>query len=230
LKPLIWGRVQLGQCGTGLRIIMGISMGKGSTTREAIVNEALRQASLIGLEGVSLAPLAKSLGLSKSGLFAHFKSKESLQLNVLAIAIERFRRDVAMPRSGEDSAEKRLRGLFDRYLIWIRGTPDDGGCLFLTLAQEYDDRPGPIRDLLVASQVDWRNYLALVVHEGIEQGSFTSLIDVHQVVFDFLAAAFAYQHAAILLHDPKALNLAHAAFDRLITSILYKPRTDDDDN
>jgi AcrR family transcriptional regulator len=205
---------------------MGISMGKGSTTREAIVDEALRQASRMGLEGMSLAPLAESLGLSKSGLFAHFKSKESLQLDVLATAIERFRREVAAPRTGEDSAEKRLRGLFERYLTWIRGTPDDGGCLFLTLAQEYDDRPGPIRDLLVASQVDWRKYLALVVRDGIEQGTFTRVIDVDQVVFEFLAAAFAYQHAATLLHDPKAQDLARAAFDRLIASIVHKPRTD----
>src|SRR5687767_2055842 len=120
-------------------------MGKGAVTREAIIDEALAQATRLGFEGLSLAPLAGSLGLSKSGLFAHFKSKEVLELAVLEEAIARFRRQVIEP-SLSAPREERLSTIFERYLDWLAGKGKKAGCLFVTLVQEYDDRPGPIRD------------------------------------------------------------------------------------
>lgn len=194
-------------------------MGKGQQTREAIVDEALRQASRVGLESLSLAPLADSLSLSKSGLFAHFKSKEMLQLGILDEAIERFKSQVAVRALGETAPEARLRTLFEKYLTWIRGTDDDGGCLFMTLAQEYDDRPGPIRDRLVASQRAWRNLLAGIVGEGIGAGVFHAEVDPDQFVFEFIGAALAFQHAAKLMGDGKARRRALCAFEHALDQL-----------
>lgn len=194
-------------------------MGKGLATREAIVGEALRQASRLGLEGMSLAPLAERLSLSKSGLFAHFKSKEALQLGILDEAIERFKREVLAPSSRERSPSTRLRAIFERYLKWIRGTEDDGGCLFMTMAQEYDDRPGPIRDHFVQSQKAWQAHLDGIVREGVKLGEFGNSVDSKQAVFEIMGAALAYQHAAKLMGDGSARRRAIKAFERLIADL-----------
>lgn len=194
-------------------------MGKGMQTREAILDEALRTASKVGLEGLSLAPLADTLKLSKSGLFAHFKSKEALQLDIVEEAMERFKRQVLLPESRERDPEKRLRAVFMRYLDWIRGSEADGGCLFMTMAQEYDDRPGPIRDRLVASQRDWRTFLTTLIKDGAAAGAFRPDPDAGQAVFDILGAALAFQHSAKLLDDRSARRRALAALDRVISDL-----------
>lgn len=195
-------------------------MGKGQATREAIVEEALRQASRTGLEGLSLGPLAESLSLSKSGLFAHFKSKEVLQLTILDEAIERFKRQVAVKAFGKSTPEQKLRALFDSHLTWIRGTEQDGGCLFITMAQEYDDRPGDIRDRLVESQKTWRLLIARIVGDGIARGDFRKEADPEQFVFEFTGAALAFQHATKLLGDAKARKRALSAFERALAPLL----------
>lgn len=190
-------------------------MGKGWTTREAIIDEALRQATRVGLEGLSLGPLAEKLGLSKSGLFAHFKSKEALQREILAEAVERFKRQVIGPASHIADPKERLRALFANYLTWARGTDEDGGCLFVTMAQEYDDRPGIIRDELVASQASWREYLANVVGL-IAADSSGDRADVDQAVFELTGAALAFQQSAKLMGDEDARRRALRAVDRII--------------
>jgi AcrR family transcriptional regulator len=196
-----------------------MDMKKGPSTRDAIVDEAMRQASRVGLEGISLAPLADSLSLSKSGLFAHFKSKEALQLVVVQGAIERFTQQVVAPAARVSNPAARLTKVFDAYMTWIRGTKDDGGCLFMTMAQEYDDRPGPIRDLLVASQTEWRGFIGTIVKAGVGEGVFRADTDARQVAFELIGAGLSYQHALKLLNDPKAKSLAQAAFQRLLNSI-----------
>jgi AcrR family transcriptional regulator len=192
---------------------------RGVGTRDAIVSEALKLASRIGLEGLSLAPLAERLSLSKSGLFAHFKSKEALQVVVIEEAIARFKREVIAPGADAQGPAERLAKVFARYLTWIRGAEDDGGCLFLTVVQEFDDRPGPVRDLLVMSQREWRAFIESVVREGVADGSFRPDTDPAQVAFEFVGAGLSYQHALKLLDDPRAKSLALAAFDRLSLSI-----------
>ena len=194
-------------------------MGKGTATRDAIVGEALRQASRVGLEGLSLAPLAHSLSLSKSGLFAHFKSKEALQLEIVETAIEQFKLEVLLPDAAERNAKKRLRGIFDRYLTWIRGSDEDGGCPFMTMAQEYDDRPGPIRDRLVSSQRDWQSFLRAIISGGVAQQSFRDDADAEQAVFEIAGAALAYQHSAKLMEHRNARRMALTAFEKVISSL-----------
>jgi AcrR family transcriptional regulator len=194
-------------------------MSKGQSTREAIIDEALRQASRIGLETLSLAPLADRLNLSKSGLFAHFKSKEALQLEIFNEAVDRFKRQVAIKARADGSSETRLRALFDAYLTWIRGTDADGGCLFMTMTQEYDDRPGEIRDRLIESQLAWRALLAGLVREGMSDGSFGPDADPEQFVFEFTGAALAFQHSSKLMGDAKARQRALAALEHTLQSL-----------
>ena len=135
-------------------------MAKGSATRDAIIGEALSQAVRIGLEGITVGGLASSMNLSKSGLFAHFKSKEALQLAVVEEAIARFGRSVVEPALKTNSPGARLDRLFLGYLDWIRGNKQADGCLFITAIQEFDDQPGAIRDRLSnrnrAGGASWR--------------------------------------------------------------------------
>lgn len=194
-------------------------MSKGLATRTAILDEAMKQASLVGLEGLSLAPLAERLHLSKSGLFAHFRSKEALQIEVLQTAITRFKTDVIAPSSRAKTVEDRLVQLFTRWLNWVRSGAESGGCLFMTVAQEFDSRPGPVRDLLVASQKDMRTYVAGLLKEGVENGTFSNGTDPEQWVFEFCGMALSFQYAANLLDDPKAKKRALGGLHRLLGSI-----------
>lgn len=192
---------------------------KGEATRDAILDEAMRQAALLGLEGLSLRPLAESLSLSKSGVFAHFKSKEELQLRVLQEVCDRFRRQVLLPTSKIRDPKEHLQALFVKYLDWVGGTKGSGSCFFISIAQEYDDRPGAIRDLLKKSQQYWRSYLAQVIQAGVDKGQFRAEVDANQAVFDIIGAALAYQQTLKLLDDSKARRYANASLKRLISSL-----------
>ena len=127
-------------------------MGKGDQTRDAILERAVRLASQVGLEGLTIGRLAGALDLSKSGLFAHFASKETLQVQTLERAAERFVEVVLRPALAEPRGEPRLRALFERWLRWPQEVSQPGGCIFVQAAVELDDRPGPARDRLVALQ------------------------------------------------------------------------------
>ena len=131
-------------------------MRKGQRTRADILGQAVAVASEYGLEGLTIGSLADRLGMSKSGLFAHFGSKEDLQLETLKIARERFERVVFSPALATPRGLPRLRELFRRWLAWADDPAMPGGCVIIGATIEYDDRPGPVRDALVASQQDLR--------------------------------------------------------------------------
>src|SRR5262245_33065172 len=147
-------------------------MGKGAETRERILDQAVRVASRDGLEALSIAGLASELGLSKSGLFAHFGSKDALQVQVLEAATARFRESVIRPALRATRGEPRLTALFERWVAWTDDPDIPGGCVLVAAAAEFDDRPGPQRDYLVASQRDWLATLAKAVSLAIEVGHF----------------------------------------------------------
>src|SRR4028119_719493 len=136
------------------------AMAKGETTREAILERALSMATRTGIEGLTMGTLAKEANLSKSGLFAHFQSKEQLQLDVLETATTRFIEMVIAPALREPRGEPRVRALFERWMEWEKAPFLPGGCPFIALANELDDRPGPVRERLVAYQRDWLQALA----------------------------------------------------------------------
>ncbi|MES2340368.1 MAG: TetR/AcrR family transcriptional regulator [Pseudomonadota bacterium] len=190
-------------------------MGKGAATREAIVSQALDSAVQIGLSGLSLGPLAERLGLSKSGLFAHFKSKEALQLAVLQEAIDRFRIRVVEPGLQAPRGRPRMAALMDRWLDWIKGEPGMRGCLFAVAAQEYDDRPGAVHDLLLASQTEWQETLARVAVDLPRAGPAPADYG-RQVAFEVSGIALSFQQQAKLFKAPNARARAEEALARIL--------------
>jgi AcrR family transcriptional regulator len=191
-------------------------MSKGEQTRQEIVDRALAIATEVGLESLSLGALAASLDLSKSGLFAHFRSKEALQLDVVQRAIDNFIHEVIAPALRRPRGEPRVRALFDLNLAWIQGRERRGTCFFMALTQEYDDRPGPIRDLLVQSQRDWYDILARAVRIAVEERHFLADVDADQLAFEVVGIGMAYQQASKLLENPRAEEQARHAFEALI--------------
>ena len=191
-------------------------MSKGEQTRQEIVERALALAGEVGLEGVSLGVLAASLSLSKSGLFAHFKSKEALQVEVLQRAIDDFIRDVVVPALRLPRGEPRLRRLFDLYLSWVHGNGRNGSCFFMALTHEYDDRPGPVRDLLVQSQRDWYETIARAARVAVEEGHLRADLDLEQFAYEFVGIGMVFQQVSKLLENPRAEARARAAFAALL--------------
>jgi AcrR family transcriptional regulator len=185
-------------------------------TRSAILEHAMNLASQVGLSGVSIGHLAQDLKLSKSGVFAHFQSKEALQIQVLETAAARFVVEVVKPALAAPRGEPRLRALFERWLAWAKSQATPGGCLFVAASVELDDRPGPVRDRLVELQREWLTTMANVVNAGIAERKLRSDTDPEQFAHDLYAIMLGYHHASRLLQDPRAEARAHAAFDNLI--------------
>jgi AcrR family transcriptional regulator len=193
-------------------------MGKGELTRQAILERAVALASRVGLEGLTIGGLAEELDLSKSGLFAHFRSKEALQVQVLDHAAERFIDGVIRPALAQRRGEPRVRALFDGWLHWERSLPLPGGCLFVAASTELDDRPGPARDRLVRTQRDWLETIATCFRTGIHEGHFRPTADAEQFAHDLYGVMLAYHHASRLMADPAAESRAQAAFEALLSA------------
>ena len=191
-------------------------MSKGETTRAAILDVALSTASKVGLEALSLGELAKEVGLSKSGLFAHFTSKEDLQIEVVRKAIARFVEIVVSPALKKPRGEPRVRALFENWFDWARASELPGGCLFIAAASELDDQPGPLRDLLLASQKDWLSALAQAARVSVEEGHFRKDLDADQFAWQLDAFILGYHHAARLFRSKHAETRARTAFESLI--------------
>jgi AcrR family transcriptional regulator len=193
-------------------------MAKGEATRDAILDRALSMASRTGLEGLTLGSLAKQVQLSKSGLFAHFQSKEQLQLDVIETAVARFIETVISPALREPRGEPRVRALFERWLQWENARFLPGGCPFISLANELDDRPGPVRERLVGCQRDWLQSLATAARIAVEEGHFRADLDPEQFAFNLYAIILSYHHFSRLMRDPGAEPRARQAFAELLAA------------
>ena len=191
-------------------------MGKGELTRHAILERATALASRLGLGGLTIGHLSEELGLSKSGLFAHFGAKDALQVEVLRFAAERFIGGVVRPALAEPRGEPRVRAIFERWMDWGRSRVVPGGCLFVSSATELDDRPGPARDELVRLQRDWLDSIAIAFRSGITEGHFRADCDPEQFAYDLYAVALGLHHARRLLRDPAADARARASVEALL--------------
>ena len=156
---------------------------KGDSTREAVLREALAQASRVGLRGITIGGLADAMEMSKSGLFAHFRSKEGLQTAVLDYATDAFVRLVIHPALKAPRGEPRLRTLFDRWLGWdgFGEFALPGGCIFIAVTTEFDDEPdGPLRDRIVRIQRDFLDTIETIIRSGVSEGHFRDDADSDQ--------------------------------------------------
>jgi len=192
---------------------------KGASTRDAVLGHALALASEVGLEGVTIGTLADRAKMSKSGLFAHFDSKEALQIAVLDEAVNRFVETVVAPALRKKRGEPRLRALLENWLLWANADFMPGGCVFVASIAELDDRPGPVRDRLAASQRDWLETLATAIRIGVEEGHFRADVDPAQLAHEFLSMAYGTHLIARLLRDPQTLTRLRVAIERVLDSV-----------
>jgi AcrR family transcriptional regulator len=188
---------------------------KGEETRAAILDAAVAIASEVGFTGLTIGQLAEHTGMSKSGLFAHFNSKEALQLETLEWARDRFTDVVIRPTLAAPRGERRVRALFERWLDWETEALQ-GGCVFVTATIEFDDQAGAMRDALVRIQQDWLEFVATVAGTAVTEGDFRAELDTEQLAFTLQGLMLGYHHAARLMRDPKALAHTRQALDQLL--------------
>ena len=193
-------------------------MGKGEHTRAAILDAALAQASETGFESLTIGSLAERVGLSKSGLFAHFGSREDLQVAAIEAAAARFTETVFLPALKARRGLPRLRALFDNWLEWTARSGLSHGCPMQAAAVEFDDRPGPVRDAVIEHFARLDRELGRAVELAIAQDHLRADLDVGQFVFDMLGVIYAYYHSTRLFQGGNAALRARAAFERLVAA------------
>ncbi|MET9264116.1 TetR/AcrR family transcriptional regulator [Amycolatopsis sp. NPDC004079] len=191
-------------------------MSKGEATRQAVLDRAAATASRIGLAGLTIGSLAADTGMSKSGLFAHFQSKESLQTQVLAYARELFSDQVVRPALAAPRGKARVRALFEHWVA--TGKEGGAGCLFVSASAEYDDQPGPIRDQLVRDHLDFADSVAQMFRTGISEGQFRPDADPDQFAHDLHGVMLGFFHAHRLLAESVAEARTRRAFENLLAA------------
>ncbi|MFT3957365.1 MAG: TetR/AcrR family transcriptional regulator [Piscinibacter sp.] len=188
---------------------------KGQQTRATILEAALTLASHMGLEGLSIGALAEVTGMSKSGVFAHFGSRDELQIAVVREYHNKFEEEVFYPALREPRGLPRLRALFDN---WVRrvAVEIDSGCIYISGAVEFDDRPGPVRDALVDMVQTWQDALERAIRIGVEEGHLKAETDPPQMLFEVHGLILALHHDARFLRHPGAVDRAKVAFRRVL--------------
>lgn len=189
---------------------------KGQQTKAAIVDAALGLATQIGLEGLSIGALAEVMQMSKSGVFAHFGSREELQISVVREYHTRFEDEVFYPAMNAPRGLPRLRALFDN---WMKRTSVeiDSGCLYISGAVEFDDRPGPVRDALASSVNTWLGAMRRAVELSVAEGHLRADTDAAQMAFEVHALILALHYEARFLRSPDSLRRATQAFESILS-------------
>lgn len=190
-------------------------MAKGSETREVILKAALDFSSKLGLESLSIGELAKRVGMSKSGLFGHFNSKEKLQMMVIDYAAQNFTENVFLPAFKKPRGVARIKAVAENWHRWS-GKYFTGGCPFVAAAFEYDDRPGPVRDHIMGHQKTMLNSFEKAAKISVEEGHFSRTVDCGAFAFEFYSYMLAYHLYSRLLKDEEAFNRFNQAVDGLI--------------
>lgn len=192
---------------------------KGQQTRAVILAAALAQASRTGLEGLSIGALADITGMSKSGVFAHFGSREELQIAVVGEYHARFEQEVFFPALRHARGLPRLRALFERWLRQV-SVELESGCIYISGAVEFDDRPGPVRDALVTMVKAWHAALQKAIELARDEGHLVMDTDVEQLLFELHGLVLSLHHDARFLRSSGAMERAHRGFWRVLQSSL----------
>ncbi len=188
--------------------------GKGAQTRAAILDRAVDLATVEGLEGLTIGRLAAELGMSKSGLFAHFGSKQDLQLATVAAAADSFRSAVIAPALSAPDGAPRLRAMGERYLGYL--DLYSGGCFWGSTSAEYDDRPGPVRDAIAASLDAW-------MAELTRQAEIAGVPDPDRFAFEVYATTAAANARYRITGDRRVLDHARRSLGRLEAELPGEP-------
>jgi AcrR family transcriptional regulator len=191
------------------------SLLKGQQTRAAILEAALGQASHMGLEGLSIGALAELTQMSKSGVFAHFGSREELQISVIREYHRRFEDEVFFPAMGQPRGLPRLRAMFANWVKRV-SVEIDSGCIYISGAVEFDDRPGPVRDALAGMVRAWHAALEKAIRIAIHEGHLKPDTEAGQMLFELHGLILALHHDARFLRTPGALDRARAGFERTL--------------
>lgn len=192
---------------------------RSELTLAAILDTALQMAAADGLESLTVGEVAKRLGLSKSGVFSRIGSRVALQKAVIEEYDRRFTQDVFLPAMREPRGLPRLNAIMR---LWLQRAADveiRTGCIYCAGSFEFDDRDGPVRDLLLSGIVNWRSALKRTVVQAIEAGHFKADTDADQMVFEMDGLFVTLMREARFLRDPRAANRAWIAFERLIRSV-----------
>ena len=184
-----------------------------------ILDAALGLASHMGLEGLSIGAQADVTQMSKSGVFAHFGSREELQIAVIREYHARFEEEVFFPAVSEARGLPRLRALFDR---WVRrvSVELDSGCIYISGAVEFDDRPGPVRDALASMVLAWQSALERAISLSVDAGHLRPDTDSLQILFELHGLILALHHDARFLRQPGAIDRARRGFDRILDACM----------
>jgi len=188
-------------------------MTKGDETKIAILDTALDMASELGLEGVTIGILAKATKMSKSGLFAHFQSKENLQVEILKYAGGIFVETVVVPALRKEAGLPRIRALVDNWVNWA--SRHNGGCIFVAASNEFSDREGNVRSSLLRQQEAWIRTLRKVTRSAIKTGDFRENVDCDQFVFELYSLLLGFHLYHHLLHSEGIEARQAVALDQL---------------
>jgi AcrR family transcriptional regulator len=198
----------------------------GERSRSAILDEATRLATVEGLGGLSIARLASAVGMSKSGLFAHFGSKEELQLATIEKATAVFAAQVLEPGLDAPTGAERLRRLVDAYLRYVEVDTFPGGCFFASALAEVDMQPGPVRDRLVEFLNDWLGLLETAVRDAQTEGAIDPAQDAAQLVFEIEAALLLANAQYIVARTQDPLERGRRAIERALAGTSVRPQAD----
>lgn len=193
----------------------GKALLKGQQTKAVIIDAALGLASQIGLEGLSIGALAEVTGMSKSGVFAHFGSREELQISVIREYHTRFEAEVFYPAMQQPRGVARLQALFDNWMVRT-SAEIDSGCIYISGAVEFDDRTGPVRDALASSVAGWQSALHRAVELAQDEGQLSRQADARQIAFEVHGLILALHYEARFLRTPGATERARQGFTHLL--------------
>lgn len=189
-------------------------MGKGNETKSAILDKAFDMASELGLEGVTIGVLAKATGMSKSGLFAHFLSKETLQVEILQHAGRVFSENVIVPALRTEPGIPRIRALVRNWIHWTSELT--GGCIFVTASNDFSNRDGEVRTFLLRQQAVWLATLRRIAQSAIKTGDFRQDIDCDQFAFELYSLLLGFNLYHKLLHNQDIKSRQQHALDDLL--------------